>query len=99
MAIPIDTTNIISVARALISGVTPSFTFEKITIGKVFDPAPDVKLAITKSSSDRVNASSHPESIAGEIMGRVISTNTLKGRPPRSMAASSSERFMVSIRD
>ena len=38
-------------------------------------PGPVVKLAITKSSSDNVNASSHPAVIAGKISG-----TELKGR-------------------
>jgi hypothetical protein len=32
-----------------------------------------VKLAITRSSKDRVNANSHPESIDGAIKGKVMS--------------------------
>ena len=64
------------VARALISGVTPSFILEKITIGKVLSPAPAVKLAITKSSKDHVKAKSHPQIIAGAMIGSVTSNNT-----------------------
>jgi putrescine transport system permease protein len=48
----------ISVANALMSGVTPSFTFEKIYIGRVLPPGPDTKLAMTRSSRDSVKASS-----------------------------------------
>ena len=51
----------ISVASALMSGDTPSFTFEKISIGKVVLPGPETKLAITRSSSESVNASNQPE--------------------------------------
>ena len=72
---------IIIVANALMSGVTPSLIFEKIIIGKVLAPAPDVKLAITRSSKDRVNANSHPESIDGAIKGKVISKATCMGLP------------------
>ena len=49
---------------ALISGVTPSLTFEKINTGKVVAPGPDTKLAITTSSNESVRASSQPEIIA-----------------------------------
>ncbi len=37
-----------SVVRALLSGVSPSLTLEKITLGSVPVPAPEVKLAITR---------------------------------------------------
>ena len=56
---PRATTPMMRVASALTSGETPSRILEKITIGKVLPPGPDTKLAITRSSSDRVNASSH----------------------------------------
>ena len=58
------------------SGVTPSLTLEKITIGSVVDPGPEVKLAMTRSSSDRVKASSQPETIAGAMIGSVMSKST-----------------------
>src|SRR5210317_1184500 len=64
---PVDTSRMITVASALISGETPSFTFEKISIGRVVAPGPETKLAITTSSSDRVKASSQPEISAGVI--------------------------------
>ena len=41
----------------MICGLTPSRTLEKITIGKVVEAGPAVKLAITRSSSDKVKAS------------------------------------------
>src|SRR6185295_17566246 len=44
----------ISVANALISGVTPSRTLEKIIIGNVLVDGPAAKLAMTRSSSDSV---------------------------------------------
>ena len=58
----------ISVASALMSGVRPSFTFEKISIGSVLPPGPDTKLAITRSSSDSVKASNQPATIAGAMV-------------------------------
>ena len=61
------------------------------TMGKVLVPGPEVKLEITRSSHDRVNASSQPERMAGKMIGKVMTKNTLSGRAPRSMAASSSE--------
>lgn len=54
-------------ARALISGFTPIRTLEKTSIGSVVAPGPDTKLAITRSSSESVNASSQPA--AGEDRG------------------------------
>src|ERR1700733_15345728 len=83
------TTNRVSVANTLISGLTPKRTLEKTTIGKVLLPGPEVKLEMTRSSHDRVKASSHPDKMAGKIMGNVITKNTFTGRAPRSMAASS----------
>ena len=74
------------------------FTLEKITMGNVLAPAPEVKLAITRSSSDSVKASSQPEAMAGAIRGRVMSRVTAKGLPPRSIAASSSDWSMFASR-
>ena len=65
IAIQTATTSMIIVANALISGLRPSRIREKIKTGSVFAPGPDTKLAMTKSSSDRVNASNHPEINAG----------------------------------
>ena len=76
------------VETAFISGVTPSRTIEYIFIGRVVDPGPDVKLAITRSSSDRVKDKSQPEITAGRIIGSVISINVLNGVQPKSSAAS-----------
>ena len=56
---------ITSVQIALISGFTPSRTSEYIRIGSVAEPGPVVKLAITRSSSESVNASIQPAAIAG----------------------------------
>ena len=69
-------TVIIRVASALMSGATPNLTLEKITMGSVFAPGPETKLAITRSSNDRVNASSHPATIAGAMSGSVTSMAT-----------------------
>ena len=81
------------------SGLTPSRTLEKITIGSVLEPGPATKLVITRSSSDSVNASSQPEISAGAMIGSVITKNTLAGRAPRSIAASSSESSSCDSRD
>ena len=99
MTTPTVTIPMIIVASALISGVTPSFTLEKITMGRVLAPAPAVKLEITRSSSDRVKASNQPAAMAGKISGRVISRVTAKGRPPRSIAASSRAWSIEARRD
>ena len=88
ITIPILTVPIIRVAKAFTSGVTPSFILEKMTMGKVLAPAPEVKLAITKSSKDSVKAKSQPDNIEGAIRGKVMSKAICMGRPPRSMAAS-----------
>ena len=56
------------VETAFISGVTPSLTIEYIFIGRVVEPGPEVKLAITRSSSDRVKDKSQPEITAGRII-------------------------------
>ena len=76
------------VDTALISGVTPSLTIEYIFIGSVVDPGPEVKLAITKSSSDIVNDNSQPEITAGNMIGSVINKKVRKGVQPKSRAAS-----------
>ena len=67
-------------------------------MGKVLAPAPEVKLAITRSSRDSVKANSQPEIIEGAISGRVISKVTCMGRPPRSMAASSRDSSILASR-
>ena len=99
MLTPIATTRINIVANALISGEIPNLTLEKISIGRVVAPGPDTKLEITKSSRERVNASNHPETIAGKIIGRVISHITLAGLAPRSIAASSNDSLISVNRD
>ena len=76
------------VETAFISGVTPSLTIEYIFIGRVVDPGPEVKLAITRSSCDRVKDKSQPEITAGRIIGSVIRVNVLNGMHPKSSAAS-----------
>ena len=81
----------IIVANAFISGLRPSRIREKIKTGSVFAPGPDTKLAMTKSSSDRVNASNHPEINAGVRRGIVIEVKTLNGFAPKSAAASSKD--------
>ena len=58
-----------------------------------------VKLAITTSSSDSVNASIHPAAIAGTISGSVTDKNARTGSQPRSIAASSRLRSSEVRRD
>src|SRR5439155_16389482 len=58
---PPPTRAMMMVASALISGLSPSRTFEKITIGSVVAPGPVTKLEVTKSSSDSVKESSQPD--------------------------------------
>src|SRR5208283_706638 len=48
------------VASALTSGLTPSRTLENTAIGRVVAEGPVTKLAMTRSSSDKVNAKSQP---------------------------------------
>ncbi len=67
-----ETVKIIKVAKALILGETPIRTEENTTIGKVVAPGPDVKLAMTKSSSERLNDNSQPAIREGEIIGTVM---------------------------
>ena len=67
-----ETVRMISVAKALILGETPIRTDENTTMGKVVAPGPDVKLAITKSSKDKLNDSNQPAANEGEIMGTVM---------------------------
>src|SRR5271156_4784666 len=68
-AIATPTTATKTLASALISGLTPRRTFEKITIGKVVAAGPVTKEEITRSSTDKVKASSQPASRAGAIRG------------------------------
>jgi hypothetical protein len=58
-----------------------------------------VKLATTRSSSDRVKASIQPEASAGAISGKVTVKNVLSGGQPRFIAASSRLVSKVSSRD
>lgn len=57
-------------------------TLENTSIGSVVAPGPETKLAITRSSSDRVNASIQPEISAGAIIGKVMTKNTFSGGAP-----------------
>jgi len=65
----------------------------------VVAPGPEVKLAMTRSSSDRVKARIQPDATAGAMIGSVISKKVRTGGEPRSSAASSIERSKVSKRD
>src|SRR5690606_37392174 len=60
---------------------------------------PDKNEAMTTSSRDKVNASSHAASNAGKIKGKVTTKKTFIGVAPRSSAASSSERSRSRMRD
>lgn len=80
------------VAIAFISGETPDFIFEKISIGNVITPEPVVKDAFIKSSKDCVKAKREPAKIPGAIIGKVTFVKVWKGVAPKLKAASSSER-------
>src|SRR5579863_9419034 len=99
MSTQTPTRQIIKLASALISGLTPSFTLEKITMGRVLAPGPDTKLEITKSSSESVKLSSQLEANAGAMPGRVVSMKARTGPDPRSMAASSNDRSALANLD
>merc|ERR1711991_286604 len=90
---------IMIVDKALISGETPRRTAEKILIGRVVEDGPEAKLAITRSSSDKVNASNQPEITAGAMIGRVTSRNACQAVQPRSSAASSSDLSKLTRRE
>lgn len=79
---PTATSAIRIVDSALISGLTPSRIDDQILIGRVVADGPAVKLAITRSSSDSVNASSQPEITAGAMIGRVTSRKAENGEQP-----------------
>src|SRR5258707_12344515 len=68
-------------------------------IGSVVAPGPVVKLATTRSSSDKVKASIQPEASAGAMSGKVTVKKVFTGGQPRFMAASSSVISKVSSRD
>jgi hypothetical protein len=68
-------------------------------IGSVVAPGPVVKLAITRSSSDKVKASIQPDASAGAISGSVTVRNVFNGGQPRSIAASSRLVSNVNSRD
>ena len=67
--------NKITVAKALISGVTPVFILVYILIARVFTVGPVVKIEITTSSNDIANDSSIPDNKPGNIYGNTISLN------------------------
>ena len=53
---------------------------------------PDTKLVTTKSSIDRLNASSAAAMMPGRMSGKVTFQNVVSSSAPRSIAASSSRR-------
>ena len=56
-------------------------------------PGPETKLAITRSSSDKVKASNQPEMIAGMIIGSVMTKNTFSGVAAMDLGASPAGRW------
>ena len=88
---PTVTIEIMIVDKALISGLTPKRTDEKIFIGKVVAEGPAAKEAMTRSSSDSVKANSQPEMTAGAMIGNVTDRKASIGVQPRSSAASSND--------
>src|SRR5271154_5164740 len=96
---PVATISTMMVASALTSGLTPRRTLEKITIGRVLEPGPATNCDMTTSSQDRVKANSQPEATAGIISGSVMRQNTLSGRAPKSIAASSRDSSKFDSRD
>src|SRR5690554_7438766 len=97
--VAIEINNRIKLAIALISGLTPIRTAEKISIGKVVEPGPETKLARTKSSKDKAKDIIAPAAKDGAIMGTVIRKNTFQGLAPKSIVASSIERSISRKRD
>ena len=96
---PTVTNAIMIVDSALISGLTPNRTDEKILIGNVVDAGPDVNDAITRSSNDRVKANNQPENTAGAMIGNVTDLNASHGVQPKSCAASSKLWSKLTNRD
>ena len=70
------------VHNALISGVTPVFSWVYTLIGNVDSLGPLIKILITTSSIDMANASSEPEITAGIIRGNVISKTHVRVLTP-----------------
>ena len=87
-----------TVEAALTSGVTEKRTMEYIFIGNVVEPGPEVKKVMTKSSSDKVNASSAPAIMPGFKYGNVTFQKVCHWFAPRSYDASSSERSKPAMR-
>ncbi len=77
------------VDAALTSGVTEKRSIEYTLTGNVMVSGPEVKNVITKSSSDKVKASSPPAISAGLICGNSTSRKACQSLAPRSRAASS----------
>jgi len=81
----------------------PGITVRSVNAGGVpgllLAPGPEVKLEMTRSSQESVNASSQPERMAGKMIGSVMRKNTLTGRAPKSMAASSRAVSKVARRE
>src|SRR5690606_24780392 len=82
-----------TVDAALATGVTEKRTIEYTLTGKVTVSGPEVKKVMTKSSSDRVNASSAPATTPGRMYGRITLRNVCHSLAPRSRDASSSSRL------
>ena len=86
-----NTVRMMRLESALISGVSPVFSVENRITGRVRDAGPDVKLAITRSSIERVNARAHAAKRAGFNKGIIMLKRTFFGFAPRSCAASSKD--------
>src|ERR1700681_2701889 len=84
----------ITVATALITGETPKRSMEKILSGSVVEVAPETKNVSTKSSKEKVKASSPPARMAGYNKGIVIRQRVRIGVAPRSWAPSPSGRSL-----
>ena len=78
-------------AKALISGESPRLMEEKISMGRVVDSGPAIKLVITTSSMDMVKESKKAAISAGMSEGSMTAKKTLSGPAPKSLAASSME--------
>ena len=86
-----ETIKTMMVAKALISGDRPRRTEEKITIGKVLESGPAIKLVITRSSIDMVKPKRKAAISDGISAGKITAKKTLIGPAPKSIAASSIE--------
>ena len=86
------------VVSAFIFGGTPRRTLEKTYIVKVVELGPETKLAITKSSNDKVKPKSHASSREMAMMGRVITKKKFSGGGPNpSLLLQMNGRLRISV--